>query len=133
MLNQRLAKVRDISFQVFASHEILDEAFQSYMDDLCVPRQLSILLKLPREEVCSDFDAIIEGADWRKKGVSPDKGILSVAQRPSLPARPRRPHPGQVRACSEGGSGTGLRGFQRARLLLQVCQSHHGQWPWTKR
>ena len=71
VLNQRLAKVLDISFQVFASHEILDEAFESYMDDLCVPRQLSILLKLPLEEVCSDFDAIIEGADWRKKGVSP--------------------------------------------------------------
>ena len=71
VLNQRLARVRDISFQLFASHEILDEAFEPYMDDLCVPRQLSILLKLPLEEVCSDFDAIVEDAAWRTQGISP--------------------------------------------------------------
>ncbi|CAE7223927.1 FV3-083R [Symbiodinium natans] len=28
LLNQRLARVRDVSFQLFASHEILDEAFE---------------------------------------------------------------------------------------------------------
>ena len=71
LLNQRLARVRDISFQLFASHEILDEAFEPYMDDLCVPRQLSILLKLPLEEVCSDFDAIVDGTAWRTQGISP--------------------------------------------------------------
>ena len=73
VLNQRLAKVRDISFQLFASHEILDEAFESYMDDLCVPRQLSILLKLPLEEVCNDFDAMLEDSSWRTQGISPSE------------------------------------------------------------
>ena len=71
LLNQRLTRVSDISFQLFASHEILDEAFEPYMDDLCVPRQLSILLKLPLEAVCSDFDAIVEDAAWRTQGISP--------------------------------------------------------------
>ena len=49
--------------------EILESAFEQREDRLCVVRQLSELLRLPYEEVYSDFDAICP-KNWERKGVT---------------------------------------------------------------
>ncbi|CAE7558183.1 unnamed protein product [Symbiodinium natans] len=40
-------------------------------DKLCVARQLAELMRLPLQEVLSDFDAICPNSKWREQGVSP--------------------------------------------------------------
>ena len=56
----------------FPEH-ILDEAFLELPDKLCVPRQLSALLKKPLAEVCLSFDELYGRRDWRDIGVDVDK------------------------------------------------------------
>ena len=68
-LNRRLGVLRDVSYQVFRGSEILESAFEQREDRLCVVRQLSELLRLPYEEVYSDFDAICP-KNWERKGVT---------------------------------------------------------------
>ena len=72
-LNRRLGVLRDVSYQLFRGSEIiiLESAFEQREDRLCVVRQLSELLRLPYEEVYSDFDAVTgaeirEFCAWRK-------------------------------------------------------------------
>ena len=68
-LNRRLGVLRDVSYQLFRGSEILQSAFEQREDRLCVVRQLSELLRLPYEEVYSDFDAICP-KNWERKGVT---------------------------------------------------------------
>ena len=68
-LNRRLGVLRDVSYQLFRGSEILQSAFEQREDRLCVVRQLSELLRLPCEEVYSDFDAICP-KNWERKGVT---------------------------------------------------------------
>ena len=68
-LNRRLGVLRDVSYQLFRGSEILESAFEQREDRLCVVRQLSELLRLPYEEVYSDFDAICP-KNWERKGVT---------------------------------------------------------------
>ena len=56
-------------WQLFRGSEILESAFEQREDRLCVVRQLSELLRLPYEEVYSDFDAICP-KNWKRKGVT---------------------------------------------------------------
>ena len=69
-LRQPLGALREVSYQLWKGHEILDSAFERRSDKLCVPRQLAELPKLPLAEVLSDFDAICERG-WQERGVSP--------------------------------------------------------------
>ena len=69
-LNRRLGVLRDVSYQLlFRGSEILESAFEQREDRLCVVRQLSELLRLPYDEVYSDFDAICP-KNWERKGVT---------------------------------------------------------------
>ena len=68
-LNRPLGVLRDVSFQLFRGSEILESAFEQRDDRLCVVRQLAELLRLPFEEVYSDFDAICP-RNWQRKGVT---------------------------------------------------------------
>ena len=69
VLNRRLGVLRDVSYQLFRGSEILESAFEQREDRLCVVRQLSELLRLPYDEVYSDFDAICP-KNWERKGVT---------------------------------------------------------------
>ena len=58
VLDQPLGALRDVSYQLFCGDEILESAFEQRPDKLCVARQLAELMRLPLQEVLSDFDAI---------------------------------------------------------------------------
>ena len=49
---------------------ICESAFEECDDRLCVPRQLSELLRRPLREVCDSFDAALDGEQWRAVGVT---------------------------------------------------------------
>ena len=56
----------------FCGDEILESAFEQRPDKLCVARQLAELMRLPVQEVLSDFDAITGiGSKWREQGITP--------------------------------------------------------------
>ena len=65
---QPLGALREVSYQLFKGDEILASAFQRD-DKLCAARQLAELLRLPLEEVLSDFDTICERG-WQERGVT---------------------------------------------------------------
>ena len=48
---------------------ILEAAFEQRTDKLCVPFQMSLLLKKPLEDVCSLFDNLYGHSRWRAEGV----------------------------------------------------------------
>ena len=52
--------------------EILASAFEQRDDKLCAARQLAELLRLPLEEVLSDFDAICDRG-WQERGITPEE------------------------------------------------------------
>ena len=57
--------------QLYCGDEILESAFEQRPDKLCVPRQLAELMRLPLQEVLSDFDAICTKKTWREQGITP--------------------------------------------------------------
>ena len=72
VLDQPLVALRDVSYQLFCGDEILESAFEQRPDKLCVARQLAELMRLPVQEVLSDFDAITGiGSRWREQGITP--------------------------------------------------------------
>ena len=71
VLDQPLGALRDVSYQLFCGDEILESAFEQRPDKLCVARQLAELMRLPLQEVLSDFDAITNGSKWREQGITP--------------------------------------------------------------
>ena len=72
VLDQPLGALRDVSYQLFCGDEILESAFEQRPDKLCVARQLAELMRLPVQEVLSDFDAITGiGSKWREEGITP--------------------------------------------------------------
>ena len=72
VLDQPLGTLRDVSYQLFCGDEILESAFEQRPDKLCVARQLAELMRLPLQEVLSDFDAITGiGSRWREQGITP--------------------------------------------------------------
>ena len=71
VLDQPLGALRDVSYQLFCGDEILESAFEQRPDKLCVARQLAELMRLPVQEVLSDFDAITNGSKWREQGITP--------------------------------------------------------------
>ena len=71
VLDQPLGALRDVSYQLFCGDEILESAFEQRPDMLCVARQLAELMRLPVQEVLSDFDAITNGSKWREQGITP--------------------------------------------------------------
>ena len=72
VLDQPLGALRDVSYQLFCGDEILESAFEQRPDKLCVARQLAELMRLPVQEVLSDFDAITGiGSKWREQGITP--------------------------------------------------------------
>eukprot|EP00439_Symbiodinium_sp_Y106_P087381 s121_g48.t1 len=72
VLDQPLGALRDVSYQLFRGDEILESAFEQRPDKLCVARQLAELMRLPLQEVLSDFDAITGiGSRWREQGITP--------------------------------------------------------------
>ncbi|CAE7238133.1 unnamed protein product [Symbiodinium natans] len=66
VLDQPLGALRDVSYQLYCGDEI-----EQRPDKLCVPRQLAELMRLPLQEVLSDFDAICTKKTWREQGVTP--------------------------------------------------------------
>ena len=78
-------------YQLFCGDEILESAFEQRPDKLCVARQLAELMRLPLQEVLSDFDAIT--------------GILHLAPSPDVLRALPGPPAGQVRACGQGAAG----------------------------
>ena len=71
VLDQPLGALRDVSYQLFCGDEILESAFEQRPDKLCVARQLAELMRLPVQELLSDFDAITNGSKWREQGITP--------------------------------------------------------------
>ena len=71
VLDQPLGALRDVSYQLYCGDEILESAFEQRPDKLCVPRQLAELMRLPLQEVLSDFDAICTKKTWREQGITP--------------------------------------------------------------
>ena len=71
VLDQPLGALRDVSYQLFCGDEILESAFEQRPDKLCVARQLAELMRLPVQEVLSDFDAITNGSKWQEQGITP--------------------------------------------------------------
>ena len=71
VLDQPLGALRDVSYQLYCGDEILESAFEQRPDKLCVARQLAELMRLPVQEVLSDFDAITNGSKWRQQGITP--------------------------------------------------------------
>ena len=71
VLDQPLGALRDVSYQLYCGDEILESAFEQRPDKLCVPRQLAELMRLPLQEVLSDFDAICTQKTWREQGITP--------------------------------------------------------------
>ena len=71
VLDQPLEALRDVSYQLYCGDEILESAFEQRPDKLCVPRQLAELMRLPLQEVLSDFDAICTQKTWREQGITP--------------------------------------------------------------
>ena len=45
----------------------LDEAFEEHSDCLCVPRQLSVLLRQSMEDICSVLDGLLPDG-WKEQG-----------------------------------------------------------------
>ena len=88
---------------------------------VCVARQLAELMRLPLQEVLSDFDAICLGA-WREQGITPRhiRSFCVWRQSPDVLRGLPGPPAGQVRACGQGAAGCGLHKLERPRLLLQV-------------
>ena len=54
------------------SDQIMDEAFEDHDDNLCVPRQLAILLGWTLQRACDSFDDLL-GPEWRNVGVCPQE------------------------------------------------------------
>ena len=97
-LRQPLGALREVSYQLFAGDQILASAFEERPDMLCVPRQLSELLKLSLEDILQDFDAICSG-DWRQRGSRRrDPNLLRLAQRFHVLCRLPRPASGLLPA-----------------------------------
>ena len=71
-LRQPLGALREVSYQLFKGDEILASAFERRDDKLCAARQLAELLRLPLEEVLSDFDTICDRG-WQERGVTPEE------------------------------------------------------------
>ena len=115
-LNRRLGALRDVSYQLFRGSEILQSAFEQREDRLCVVRQLSELLRLPYEEVYSDFDAICP-KNWERKGVTGAEireFCACAAVHRQLPRADAR----LLRAGRQGAAARGLLHLPRSRLLL---------------
>jgi hypothetical protein len=70
LLRQPMAALRSIAAHLPHPELILDSAFEEHADKLCVPRQLSELLRRPLREVCDSFDAALDGATWRDVGIA---------------------------------------------------------------
>ena len=81
VLDQPLGALRDVSYQLYCGDEILESAFEQRPDKLCVPRQLAELMRLPLQEVLSDFDAICTKKTWREQGITP-REIREFCQAP---------------------------------------------------
>ena len=71
-LRQPLGALREVSYQLFKGDEILASAFERRDDKLCAARQLAELLRLPLEEVLSDFDTICDRG-WQERGITPEE------------------------------------------------------------
>ena len=71
-LRQPLGALREVSYQLFKGDEILASAFERRDDKLCAARQLAELLRLPLEQVLSDFDTICDRG-WQERGVTPEE------------------------------------------------------------
>ena len=52
------------------------EAFEEHGDNLCVPRQLAVLLKMTLQDTCAAFDNICDDG-WRARGVTPRRSFSS--------------------------------------------------------
>ena len=118
VLDQPLGALRDVSYQLFCGDEILESAFEQRPDKLCVARQLAELMRLPLQEVLSDFDAITgisaSGAKprcstWTARAACWTSSSLwsrSSGPWPS-PARTATPSSTNPPAPSRGASGSG--------------------------
>ena len=118
-LNRRLGVLRDVSYQLFRGSEILESAFEQREDRLCVVRQLSELLRLPYEEVYSDFDAICP-KNWERKGVTGTeiREFCVCAQGAAVHRQLPRADARLLRAARQGAAARGLLHLPRPRLLL---------------
>ena len=120
VLDQPLGALRDVSYQLFCGDEILESAFEQRPDKLCVARQLAELMRLPVQEVLSDFDAITNGSKWREQGITPReiRSFCVWRQAPMFYVDCQ----GRLldRACDQGAARRGLHELERPRLLLQI-------------
>ena len=119
---------RQVSYQLFKGDEVLASAFERRPDRLCAARQLAELLRLPLEEVLSDFDTICDRG-WQERGITPERwpsrpgrGTRSSTRTPALSA------PGVGRAgvralagvAAAAGRRGGLRHLRAARAASQL-------------
>ncbi|CAE7524491.1 pfh1, partial [Symbiodinium microadriaticum] len=117
-----------VSYQLFKGDEVLASAFERRPDRLCAARQLAELLRLPLEEVLSDFDTICDRG-WQERGITPERwpsrpgrGTRSSTRTPALSA------PGVGRAgvralagvAAAAGRRGGLRHLRAARAASQL-------------
>ena len=70
LLRQPMAGLRSAAAHLPHPELICESAFEEHDDNLCVPRQLSELLRRPLREVCDSFDAALDGEQWRAVGVT---------------------------------------------------------------
>ena len=77
-------------------------------------------MRLPLQEVLSDFDAITGiGSRWREQDITL-REIRSFCIWRQAPMLLPGPPAGQVRACGQGAAGCGFHELERPRLLLQI-------------
>ena len=123
VLDQPLGALRDVSYQLFCGDEILESAFEQRPDKLCVARQLAELMRLPVQEVLSDFDAITGiGSKWQEQGITPRqiRSFCVWRQAPMFYVDCQGRLLDKFEPAIKGAAGRGLHELERPRLLLQI-------------
>ena len=109
VLDQDFGALRDVSYQLFCGDEILESAFEQRPDKLFVARQLAELMRLPIQEVLSDFDAITGiGTRWGPRtapcawsfAMQRRRARLSCCSTPTTKTTWRSSRPWRAGACS---------------------------------
>ena len=114
-LNRRLGALRDVSYQLFRGSEILESAFEQRDDRLCVVRQLSELLRLPRRSILGLRRHLSQELGAQGRHRARDPGVL---RRAALHRELLRADARLLRAARQGAAARGLLHLPRPRLLL---------------
>ena len=82
---ERIVMAGPVANAVFVpfADQVVDEAWEAHPDNLCVVRQLSVLLERSREDLCDEFDRLLD-RNWREDGITTDE-LLYFCKDQALP------------------------------------------------